>query len=198
MTLSIDAAFAPLDFPAVGRHGDSAASVRGHAAGYAAGRKQAEQELHELRSAIAAEAQAARESATSELNRAINALGSAAEQLRAHERPVLESVDGAIARAAFELAEAIVGHELADREGSARAAVRRGIESAPAAPARIRLNPRDIALIDHTEFGSGLVLVEDDQIEPGGAVVELDNGSIDARVTSSLARAKAALGEGAQ
>jgi flagellar assembly protein FliH len=197
MTLSIDAVFAPLDFPAVGRRTDDAASVRGHAAGYAAGRRQAEQELQELRSSIAAEAQAARVSATAELTRAMNALESATAQLRAQELPVLESVDGAIARAAFELAEAIIGHELADGEGSARTAVRRATESSPAAATRIRFNPRDIALMAPHQFAPGLVLVGDETIEPGGAVVEVDNGSIDARVMSALARAKAALVEAA-
>ncbi len=126
----------------------------------------------------------------------MNALESATAQLRAQELPVLESVDGAIARAALELAEAIIGHELADGEGSARTAVRRATESSPAAATRIRFNPRDIALMAPHQFAQGLVLVADDTIEPGGALVEVDNGSIDARVTTALARAKAALVEG--
>ena len=91
-----------------------------------------------------------------------------------------------------------MGHELADAEGSARAAVHRATESSPVEAPRVRLNPRDRALITGRELSSDVVLIDDPSIEPGGALVELDHGSIDARVTTALARAKAALAEGAQ
>jgi flagellar assembly protein FliH len=196
--LSIDAAFAPLNFPAVGRRTDDDASVRGHAAGYAAGRKKAEQELDELRTALALDAQSRSESAAADLRLAVAALERSAELLRAHEVPALESVDAAIAAAAFELAEAIVGYELSAAPGSARAALARATDAVPVAVTRIRLNPEDSALIALHELGAGVVVVDDPSVERGGAILDIEHGSIDARVSTALARAKAALAGGPQ
>jgi len=120
-------AFAPLNFPALPGKGvgDGAAerdSIRGHATGYAAGRKQAEAEIASLRDSIRAEAAEAAEVARTRVGSALEALARAADDYRARQVPALESVDASLAAAAIELAEAIVGHELATTDGSARAA----------------------------------------------------------------------------
>ena len=196
--MSIDAAFAPLNFPAVGRRTDDEASVRGHAAGYGAGRRQAEQEMDALRSALALDAQSRAEAAAADLRLALDALERSTVLLHAHHLPALKSVDLAIAAAAFELAEAIVGHELSAGPGSARAAVERATSAVPGVVTRIRLNPQDIAHIAPHEFGVDLVLVEDVDVERGGAILEVEHGSIDARISTALARAKAALAGGSQ
>lgn len=196
--MSIDAGFAPLNFPAIGRRTDDEASVRGHSAGYTAGKRRAEQELDELRATLALDATVQVERDSAELRLAIDALEHSAVLLRAHHLPALQSVDLAIAAAAFELAEAIVGHELSTGPGSARAAVQRATDVVAVVLTRIRLNPADIALMVPHEFGAQLVLVEDPDIERGGAILEIEHGSIDARISTALARAKAALAGGPQ
>jgi flagellar assembly protein FliH len=196
--MSSDAAFSPIAFPALpGRGTDERDSIRGHAAGYAAGRKQAEKEVAALRESIRAEAARAAELASAQLRSALDALARAAADLRARQAPVLQSVDASIAAAAIELAEAVVGHELATADGSARAALERASGAEVPVGTVVRVSPQDIALIA-AQAGDqpGIELVADDGLQPGDAVVELAHGSIDARVSASLARAKAALAEG--
>ncbi len=198
MTLSIDSTFAPLSFPALGQRHDDGATVRGHATGYAAGRKQAEQELAQLRATAMAEMAQHGDALHGELERAIAAVTRAAEEFRAREVAAIESVDAAIASAAVELAEAIVGYELSATDHSARAAVERAARAAGAIGATIRLSPDDLAVVtSHAEFAAGLELVADPTLARGDALVEMLNGSIDARISSSVARVRAALAEGA-
>lgn len=200
--MSAEPAFSPVNFPALpGQGGDGAAerdSIRGHAAGYAAGRKKAAAELAELRELAFAEAERARELARAEVRDALDALALAAADYRARQIPVLQSVDASIAAAALELAETIVGRELATGDGSARAALERAsVEPVPEG-AVVRLNPQDIAVI--TAEGTprpGLELVADYSLERGDAVVDLAHGSLDARVSAAVRRARTALTEGA-
>jgi len=196
--MSTETAFSPLSFPALpGQVSDERDAIRGHATGYAAGRRQAEVEIAALRESIHAEAARAADLAGADLRSAIAALTRAADELRARQVPVLASVDASIASAAIELAEAIVGHELATGDGSARAALDRASVEAVPAGSVVRLNPHDIRVIV-AEGGTptAFELVADYTLQRGDAVVDLDHGSIDARVAGSLARARAALTEG--
>ena len=192
-------AFAPLSFPALpSQGGDERDSIRGHAAGYAAGRKQAEAEIAELRESLMREAAEADKRIRDQIGSALEALARAAEDYRARQVPVLQSLDASIASAAMELAEAIVGHELATGEGSAKTALGRASTDAVPAGSVVRLNPQDIAVIIADGRVSPTVeLVADYTLEPGDAVIDLSHGSIDARVSASLKRARAALVESA-
>ncbi|MBU1587899.1 MAG: hypothetical protein KKH51_08120, partial [Actinobacteria bacterium] len=119
-------------------------------------------------------------------------------EFRARQIPALLSVDASIAAAALELAETIVGRELATGEGSARAALERAsLEPVPAG-STVRLNPQDIAvIIAGSTPPPTLELVPDYSLERGDAVVDLAHGSLDARVSAALERARTALAEGA-
>ncbi len=193
--MSTEPAFAPLSFPALpGQGGDERDSIRGHAAGYAAGRKQAEAEIASLRESIRAETDQVAELMRERVGSALEALARAAEDYRSREAPALQSVDASIAAAAIELAEAIVGHELSTADGSARAALDRATVDTVPAGSVVRLNPQDIQVIGSSQ--PGLDLVPDYSLAPGDAVVELTHGSLDARVGASLARARAVLVEG--
>ncbi len=198
--MSTEQAFSPLSFPALPGQAksDERDAIRGHAAGYAAGRKQAEAELAGLRERLESEAAEASEAARARIGSALEALARAASDFRSRQAPVLQSVDASIASAAIELAEAIVGHELSTAGGSARAALDRASVEAVPAGSIVRLNPQDIAVIV-AEGGAqpGLELVADYSLERGDAVVDLQHGSLDARVSASLQRARAALTEGA-
>jgi len=196
--MSTESAFSPLMFPALpGQASDERDSIRGHATGYAAGRKHAEAEMALLRDSIREEGERARGQARGEVQSALDALAAATADFRARQVPVLQSVDASIAAAAIELAEAIVGHELSTTDGSARAALdRASLEVVPAGSV-VRLNPQDIQVII-AEGGTqaGVELVADANLERGDAMVELVHGSIDARVSASLSRARAALVQG--
>jgi len=195
--MSAEQAFSPLAFPALpGQGNHERDSIRGHAAGYAAGRKQAEAEAAVLREQISAEAARATALATAELRAANDALARAAAEFRARQVPVLASVDASIAAAAIELAEAIVGHELSSGDGSARAAIERASAETVPAGSVVRLNPHDIRVIEAEGGAPGVELVPDHSLQRGDAVVDLAHGSIDARVSASLARAKAVLVDG--
>lgn len=198
--MSPEPAFAPLSFPALPgqQKSDERDSIRGHAAGYAAGRKQAEAEIAALRESVRVEAERAREAARAQVGDALEALARAAAEYRARQVPGLESVDASLAAAAMELAETIVGHELGTGAGSARAALDRASGDAVPAGSVVRLNPQDMAVI--VAEGAplpGLELVSDFTLERGDAVVDLAHGTLDARVSASLQRARAALTEGA-
>ncbi|MBX3099298.1 MAG: hypothetical protein KF761_06920 [Salinibacterium sp.] len=192
-------AFAPLSFPAIpGQGGGERDSIRGHAAGYAAGRKQADAEIAELRDSLTREAAEAAERARDQIGSALEALARAAEDYRARQVPVLQSIDASIASAAMELAEVIVGHELATGDGSARTALERATTDAVPAGSVVRLNPQDVAIIlADGRTSPGVEIVADYSLDPGDAVIDLSHGSIDARVSASLQRARAALTESA-
>jgi flagellar assembly protein FliH len=197
--MSLEAAFSPLDFPAIaGERTDERASIRGHAAGYAAGRKQVEEELAVLREAIELDGRRRSEAARTEVQLALDALARSAEEFRRRELPLLQHLDAAITAAALEIAEVIVGRELDSTEGSARVALGRVTQEAGPGTSIVRLNPEDIAVIaEEAAPGAGVDLVPDSALERGDAIIELSEGSIDARVARSIERARAALRGGA-
>lgn len=197
--MSIDASFSPYDFPALpGEQADERAAIRGHAAGYAAGRRQVERELEALREAIELEGTRRAQQGSAEVQSALDALARSAAEFRQREIPTLHAVESAIANAAIELAEAIIGRELSAAADSARAAVERAVHEAGATGSAIRLNPEDAAVIAAGGgLAAGLDLVADPSIRRGDAVVDVANGSIDARIASSVARVRAALEDGA-
>ena len=196
--MSTESAFSPLSFPALpGQGGGERDAIRGHATGYAAGRKRADAELESLRASLRAEAEHAAELSRERVGTALEALARAAEDYSSRLAPALQSVDASLAAAAMELAEAIVGHELSTSAGSARAALEHATGSDIPAGAVVRLNPQDVQLIlAEGAPQPGLDLVPDFSLQPGDAVVELAHGTLDARVSASLARARAALVEG--
>ena len=66
-------------------------------------------------------------------------------------------------------------------------------KTAQASAVKVRLNPDEYKYLmsaaaddKHSGFASGVVLVEDPRIEPGGCVVESDAGFLDARIGSQL------------
>jgi flagellar assembly protein FliH len=198
--LSIDAAFSPYTFPALpGEPADEQASIRGHAAGYAAGRRQVEQELETLRVSIELDGTRRARQGSEEVQLALDALARSAAEYRQRELPVLRAVESAIANAAIELAEAIIGRELSTTDSSARAALERAVHEAGSTGSAIRLNPEDIAVISaDARLEPGIDLIPDASIERGDAVIDVANGSIDARISTSLARVRAALQDGAR
>ncbi len=235
--------FAPMAIPALRnadleRH-EASARARGYAAGYAEGLRAASV----LQAARAAEAEAehAAEAAIDgeRLTRAIAALRMAALDLQEHAIPAVAEVEETLAAAAVELAGAIVGYELSDTAGSARAALTRVLAAdIDGAVSVVRMNPGDLSLLTDGATGAvgvsgvsgsrgaagvvgvggagdpdgvsgvaglrgagapdGVRFVADRTLNPGDAVGELPDGWLDARITTALDRARAALLGGAR
>ena len=124
------------------------------------------------------------------LESALGALGAAAGRLDALTAPVLAEADRTLAAAAVELAAAIL-----DREpvASSVEAVERALQVAgDLVPRRIRLAPSDVAALAELP-STGIELVPDPSVPAGDAILDLPHGEIDARISASLDRARAAL-----
>jgi flagellar assembly protein FliH len=169
--------------------------TRGHAAGYAAGLRAAEEERLERRAACEAEHAEVLRAGRASVASALEALAAAVRSADTRMLPVLQESEHALAAAAIDLAEAVLGHELSDGDRSARAALRRALGAARGAElTSVRMNPADLARIDpELRAGAGVNLVADATLQPGDALALLPDGYIDATIGAALARAKAAL-----
>lgn len=184
----------PLPVITTGRASEAVAEAtrRGHAAGYAAGLREAARTVAERREQLEAEHARTVERVRQECVRALAALGAAAAQLRAREVAAVQDAQDVLAAAALDLAEAVIGVELADGETSARAALARALADVDAESVRVvRLNPADLHHLDTAT--ADVRLVGDPSVPVGDAVAELDHGLLDAAIGSALRRARAAL-----
>ncbi|ANP72471.1 hypothetical protein [Cryobacterium arcticum] len=190
--------------------------ARGHAAGYTEGLRAAEQavaeRIHRLETEHAHRLRVDGERA----ERMLAVLHTAARALDARTVPVLRDAEDTVLAAAFDLAEAIVGHALADEAAAARSALGRAVGAAGGASASgerassggilaapgalgaahtVRLHPDDLAALDPAvAAATGVAFVADAHIARGDAVSEFPDGYLDARIGTALERAKAALG----
>lgn len=176
---------------------EAEARTRGHAAGYAAGAAQAR-----IDAAIEAEVTAertVREAARAEarVQETIAALNTAARAAGAQAVPVLEALESQVAAAAMEIAEALIGRELARDEDSALSALQRALNPAVPAPVTIiRMNPADLAALPEkcrAEVDAGLVA--DPSLARGDAVAEYPHGFLDARLSTAVERMRTVLGD---
>lgn len=175
-----------------------AARVRGYAAGYAEGMRAAAEAAALLREEIDRDREEERVAAQQRIAHAVDALEAAAGSLAEHERRLAATGQLTLESLAIELAEAVIGRELAAVDDSARAAVARILAVVdPADIRRLRLHPADLDAV--TALGAapeGLVLSPDAGLARGDAVADIADGSVDARIGAALDRARAAL-EGA-
>lgn len=197
--MSTEAVFLPMAFPTL-RDGDRAAAeargaAQGHAAGYAAGLRQAAAEVAERDARRDAELTAALSAAQAKSDRAIAALTAATRALDERALPLVSEAEESIVTLAVQLAEALVGQELSVAEAAARLAVERVLAVAgPDSVRAVRLNPGDLAALDeNVRRRSRLTLVADPTIASGDAVADLDDGFLDARVSTAMGRVREAL-----
>ena len=201
--MSIDTEFSRVTFPALRSDDtdpfDVQARASGHAAGYAAGLRAASQEIAERTARLDAEHEASMLHGRARVDRAVAVLTAAARALEERTVPVIELSQDAIAASAIELAEAIIGSELSRDGTSARTAVARALGGVDAKTVHVvRMNPVDLSALDDAAIAAtGVAFAADESLARGDAVTEFAVGYLDARVSTALARAKAALsGEG--
>lgn len=201
--------FTRVTFPSVGASVRSNETdrgfVQGHAAGYAAGMQAAAAGQRDLQERLRAEHEDMLDAGRSALARSLQLLQAAASAAQQRQEVALEEVQDVLARSAIELAEAILGYELAQGENTARAALARALtplgggvaggSTGSTGVTSVRLHPGDIAALAAsgvTEI-TGVELKADATLNPGDAVGEYPNGWIDARISTALERAKLAL-----
>ncbi|THJ65047.1 hypothetical protein E8P82_13025 [Arthrobacter echini] len=192
----------PISFPLLGAGSDTAArdtaAARGHAAGYADGLALARAELAEQRTRLDAERAAERRHADQRAAQRMRVLDAAVRALERQSAPVLAEARTRILDAALEIAEALLGQELQDGPSSARAAVARALSGIDGEDVRtVRLHPADLADLSATDVPAGLQLSPDPSLQRGDAVAECENGQLDARLGSALARVRDVLTGGA-
>lgn len=174
-----------------------AARVRGYAAGHAEGMRAAAEAAALVREELERRREDERAADERRVAQALVALEAGALSLADRERTLAEAGRQRLEALAIELAEAVLAHELASDEASARAAVRRILERADPAEAReLRLNPEDLATL--RALGAepeGVALVGDPALAPGDALAVVPDGSVDARIAAAFDRARAALEE---
>ena len=194
--VSFERAFSPLEAelpgPAVGVDPLVAAAEerRGYDDGYQAGMAEG---LAAGRAAAAAESAAT----VARLETVGRSLAAAAEELRRRQALELAGLEDALARAAVDLASAIIGRELELAVSPGADALARALALVPAGSTAVaRLQPSDAAALGEAPLGEApgaLTLIPDPAVEPGGCILEVGDSRIDAQLGPALDRVRAAL-----
>jgi len=202
--MSTDSFFEKIAYPSLtdspAAESTDRASARGYAAGYAAGARAAATDAEQLVLQAREQQELFAVQARTSMASALAALNAASARANTLRQPTIAESDAALAAAALELAEAILGHELADGEASAKAAIARALAVAGNDEILVvRMNAEDLEVLETTPPALESVrLVADPELERGDAMIETAAGTIDARLKSSLDRARAILLGGAE
>jgi flagellar assembly protein FliH len=131
--------------------------------------------------------------------RAADALSAAVEQLRAQDHDELADLERCVVELAFDVAEQLVGRELATADEQLRAAIGRAASLVPERGAiELRINPADAALAStvadaRPELSGRVRVTPDDAIAAGGCVAVVGALRIDAQLAPAVQRVRAAL-----
>lgn len=180
------------------RGAQESARVSGYAAGFAAGSRAAAESTRLLQEQLRDQAAAAEAARDAQHRAAVLTLERAARAAEARVLPVLDEARALLHSLAFDLARAVVGHDLADAETSARGALHRALAVPHDVRTQtVRLHPSDLATLRAagTDDVDGLELVADPSLSPGDAVSTFEGGFFDARIQSAFERALLALDE---
>ncbi|WP_435745190.1 FliH/SctL family protein [Microbacterium sp. PMB16] len=197
-------AFTPLAVPRVGetptdlRGEADRARTRGYADGFAEGRRIALDEGRMRQAAEEARMQQHRAAYLTQRGSALSAVRASSDALDQRIEELSAIAADRIEELALELARAILGVELSDPARSAPHALRRALAEMPAERwTRVAFNPQDAAILRDDEDAAatlhGIPLAGSASVDPGGAIVEVEDGAVDARIAQALARAAAAL-----
>ncbi|MDL9977875.1 FliH/SctL family protein [Microbacterium sp. ASV49] len=200
MTAVFDSAFTPLVAPRIGdapvdiRDETARARARGYADGFAEGRRAA---LEEAQRELAVERERERirdAEARRALSSALVALHGARTEFDARADRLSGVAAARIEELAVELSTTILDAELSDAARSAAHALRRALAQTPvAAWRRVSFNERDVETLRANGMLPRVEVSSSADVDPGGAIVEIEDGAVDARIAAALDRAAGAL-----
>lgn len=179
----------------------AAARAQGYAVGWSEGRRAGEAQARTEAERAAQERLVVQANHDAEHQQAVAALRRAARQLQDTLAQVSAAVEGHAVGTALELAEAVLGREVALATDPALDAVRRALALMPAQHVvTLRLHPLDLGTLDAaalTELteasGHTVRLVDDASLGRGDAVAESDTCVVDASVDAALGRVREVL-----
>ena len=110
--------------------------------------------------------------------------------------------EGEIIKLVLEIAKKVIGREFSENDKAVLNVIRLALSDAVGDKIIVRVNPEDYKniknnqkeLISATDGSSTLQLREDEEVQPGGCIVETDIGTIDAQIDTQLSAIKKALG----
>jgi len=102
----------------------------------------------------------------------------------------------------FEIAKKVIGREFSENDKAIMNVIRLALSDAVGEKITVMLNPKDYGkvkknekeLLEAVETGKSLSFREDDEVQPGGCVVDTEIGTIDAQLDTQLNAIKKALG----
>lgn len=107
-----------------------------------------------------------------------------------------------IVKLVFEIAKKVIGREFSENDKAILNVIRLALSDAVGEKIMVKLNPKDLETVKKNEkelmkaLDNSVVLSfrEDDEVKPGGCVVDTDIGTIDAQLETQLNAIKKALG----
>ncbi len=176
----------PVDWIALDEGVDEGLRESGYAAGYAEGRAAAEEEFRQ-----------AERQRDAEVERAVRAVNQVVDASHRGLEERVATLSRALPGLVFDVAEALVGHELAVGVDPGRDALVRALALHPSKePAVARLHPDDVSRLgDLGDIGDGreITVVADPTVAPGDAVVEIGQSRIESRMEEALDRVRSVL-----
>ena len=176
------------------------ARTAGFSAGWAAGARAAADAAAAERTRLHAEHDAREALRDEAASNALNALGAAMDQWNRKALPVMDEARKTVYSAALDLAAAVLQREIEPGSSSARTLLDRALAlPIEATPSVLRLHPDDLLhvnlLIESGQVAvpAGLRLVGDSRLSHGDAITEHEDGALDARIGTALARAREVL-----
>lgn len=130
------------------------------------------------------------------LGQLVQRLAAAADELSAREATARADIEDQVVAVALQIAEVVIGHELAQPDTRGRDAIARALALAPErGHVTARLHPADIAVIDPAAMSTGrtIDIVPDPTLAPGDCIVDVGACRVDARIGPALERAREVL-----
>jgi len=175
------------------------ARATGYAEGWAQGQREARVAAGHAAAQVAAEQREFERIRAHALEQALDAVAAAAEQLERRTVPAATELAEQVLHGMVELAEALLGRELADAPDRGLDALRRVMAPAPqTGTVTVRLHPADFASLgadgsDYVFHGRPVVLRPDASLSPGDALAEQGTTTVDARLSEAIRRVREVL-----
>jgi flagellar assembly protein FliH len=127
---------------------------------------------------------------------ALRTVESAAAALDTDLASKLSDAHTKVFEAAMEIAVAVIGAEMTEVSSRARVAVGRVLAVADFSQiTEIRMHPKDVAAVQEMADLPQVNLVADESLRPGDAFATMQDGWLDARISETIARVRAALAD---